>query len=217
MRVLKKSINKNLPRSRLFLADLRSIYDILKKHYENVIIQTSDYEISDFDQLKKIGSSEIHNMTFDCYVANSWSSKIRIYFRKNFATIQMDEDTTLNRGILTEIEAVIDKRKQRITSILTNTNFLLCFSLILIGTLFWLMSIDAAILVLCLAFLLFTNFAYFYWLQENNYSVIALYERRERPSFLKRNKDRIIVAIISSVITAFLTYIATMLANRNGS
>ena len=204
MRPLKKSINKNLQRSRLFLADLRSIYNILKNHYVNITIKTADYLISDFDELKKLGGI-IHTLTFQCYDEKGWAIKLTIYFTNSYANIQMEEDTTLNRGILSEIEAIVTKRKQQISTIFSSAAFFYCFNAILIVALVWLAHIESTTLAFIVILIIAGFLVYWSWAQMHNYSIIALYEIKERPSFWARNKDRIIVGLIVGVIVAIVS------------
>lgn len=216
MRVLAKSIDKILPRNRLYLDDLSSIYNILKEHYERVFIQTDKYEISDIEQLRKLESDKLRELTFICYEANLLLPCARIYFRNNYyARVLMDKETTLSKGILAEIEQVVSRRKQRITSVLSNNAFIGSFSLIALGLEMWLMNIEASsLLILLLLLLLIVYYVYWFWLTSNNYSIIMLYERKEHPNFFKRNTDRILVGIIVGVIVAVVSVLLTLIATH---
>jgi len=210
MKTLKQPISKELPLTRMYLDDVKAIYDILKNNCGSVEITTDKYEISDVTKLKDIGESQIHTLNFECrdpYISiNLFPSHGRIY---------ISEDSTITRGILSQIEDILNKCKRKIASILDSFSayiilgLLLSTSLVMISkfTEGWL-SITLVIFII-LIFILY--YGQTYRLSLHQHSTIILSERRERANFFKRNKDQIIVGLIIAIVSVGLTVLAFQL------
>src|SRR5665811_388240 len=112
MRKLNKPINKKLPSIKLYLDDIEAIYDILETKVNKIDISTDDYAIEDIKakedikQISMLQTNKINKLSIKCSFPN-----INVNFDTYTATIYFSEDTTQNRGILSEIEEIINKRK----------------------------------------------------------------------------------------------------------
>jgi len=214
MRKVKKPIRKELPPVKLYLDDLESICAILKQGAKSIDITTEDYEVKDIKQLKNLEIKKIHLLEIECR-----EPYIHVEFYPSWATIYFAEDSTYNRGLLSQIEDVLNKRKVFIGRFLTSS-WAPALSGMLVGASFFamvimfarqLMSYAWLCLALTLLFTLFTIFVFRIGLK--CYSTIVLLERKERVSFWERNSDQILVAIIAALIGSLITIAALWIFN----
>jgi hypothetical protein len=207
MKELKRPIHKGLPLIRMYLEDVQAIYNILRNNCSSVIIKTEKYEISDVTKLKDIGENQIHTLRFECQ-----DPYVSINFLPFEGRLYISEDSTITRGILSQIEDILNKCKRKIMR-------LLCSSLmptimgVLVGAAFYpiLRFTEGGLSVTLLVFLVLIYIlllVIFYRISLHQYSTIILSERRERTSFLKRNKDQIIVGLIVAIVSVCLTVLA---------
>ena len=117
MKELKKTISVSLPPIRLYLDDVQRIYDILKKNCERIDIKTDKYEFNDVSDLEKLKATKIHKLDFSCY-----TPYISIGFNTSSARIYIGEDTTLNRGVLSEINEVLSNCRRNVVRLFIKSN-----------------------------------------------------------------------------------------------
>lgn len=106
MRKINKPLREELPPVKLYLDDLKSICNVLKQKAKSIDITTEDYRVEDINQLKNIEIKKLHRLSINCY-----DPYISIDFTPSGATIYFAEDSTYNRGILSEIEDILSNRK----------------------------------------------------------------------------------------------------------
>jgi len=209
MKELKKSIAKEFPPLKLYLDDVHKIYNIFEKSCsEKITVTTEDFEVQDITRFKDLGPKDIHTLKF-----NGGQPYISLDLGPNQARLWISEDSTLNRGIASEIEEVLGRCYRRIARVFTN---LLSLNLIgalifvppavltlqyMTGSLRWGLLILLIVLYGSLFFLSFR--LSFKW-----YSTITFSERCEEKNFFARNKDGILIALISATVTAIITVIA---------
>jgi hypothetical protein len=210
MKRIKKPISKELPPVKLYLDDLKHIYEILKERVKSIEITTEDYEVEDINQLKNLEIKKLHRLSIEC--SNPY---ITIEFHPSSASIYFAEDSTYNRGILSEIEDIISKRKVFLGRFLTSfwANFLIggliggsfIGMLVMPKTYAWLFLALELIFILSMIFL--WRFAF------RSYSTIILLERKEESSFWKRNRDQIFIVIIGAIAGSLVTIFALWILN----
>lgn len=207
MKEIRKPIRKEFPPIRLYLDDIDAIYEVLKKNCGTVTIETDKYEISDTTQLKDIGVNEIHTMIFKCQ-----KPYIDIELRPFEATIYISEDSTVNRGILSQLEETLKKCERKIIRILVSTPSSFVAGALLAVALIQISDSLEGWLAILLTIITLSVFALFfvrsYRLSIHQHSTIILSERRQTIGFSQRNKDRIIVGIIVAAISVSLTVLA---------
>jgi len=205
MRKLKKPIYKELPPVKVFLDEVRNIHSILVNHCRDVRIETDRYEISDIDKLKDIGTEQIHELEFK---ANS--PYVSIHLERNGARIYIDEDSTINRGILSEIEEALSMCQPKVARFISSA----WFTPFILGLVFWGLIITfikffdgLMVWVVCslLAVIYIYLNVYGFRLSMYRYSTIVLSERRERKNFFTRNRDQIVVNLLVAIVAAALT------------
>jgi hypothetical protein len=214
MKKVRKPIRKELPPVKLYLDDLESICAILKQKAKSIDITTEDYEVKDIKQLKNLETKKLHYLSIECS-----DPYITIEFDEMWARIYFAEDSTYNRGLLSQIEDVLNKRKVFLGRFLAGSWAPALCGMLTSGSFFatiimfarQLMSYAWLCLALTLLFTLFTIFVFRLGLK--SYSTIILLERKEKVSFWKRNSDQILVAIIAAIIGSLITIAALLIFN----
>lgn len=210
MRELKKSISVDFPPVRLYLDDVEELFNILKKHAKSVNIETEKYELDDVAHLKEIKSDKIHKLTL-----STSSPYISIDFESGSARVYISEDTTLNRGILSEIEDVIKKCRRRIAHIFHKSHLEFYLPVVAVVSVVqayeymkgWLFGAFAALIIIPTVL----GLVFGWKIDFSQYSTIVLSERHKQDTFFKRNRDGIIVGIIVAIITAAITWLLVKL------
>jgi len=214
MKKIQKPLSKELPPVKIYLDDLKQIYEILKEKVKSIEITTEDYEVDDINQLKNLDSKKLNYLSMECS-----DPHITIEFDSSSASIYFAEDSTYNRGILSEIEEILTKRRVFLGRFLAS-NWAFGLNGMFVGFFFFAMvSIIrsnfmsagwlflALLLLFCILMVLQFRFAL------RGYSTIVLSERRELVSFWKRNSDQILVAIIAAIIGSLITVAALWIFN----
>lgn len=210
MRELKKSISVDFPPVRLYLDDVEQLFNILKKRAKSVNIETEKYELDDVAHLKEIKSDKIHKLTL-----SSSNPYISIDFESDSARVYISEDTTLNRGILSEIEDVIKRCRRRIAHIFHKSHPEFYLSAVAALSVLqvheymkgWLFGAFTALIItpIVLGIIFYCKIDFY------QYSTIILSERHGQDTFFKRNRDGIVVGIIVAIITAVVTWLLVKL------
>jgi hypothetical protein len=214
MKERRKSIYQKLPPVKLYLDDIRRIYSIIKSSYTTVRIETDEHELDSTDDLKKIESDSLSELTI--IGTNSSYESVSANFERDGAFLFASEDSIPNRGILSKIDEALVDSKRKVARLLVSWAFypvLLLTPAILVFlieyfTRGWL----KVALCICLAVVTIGIYANAFMIGDSRYSTISLIERHKDKSFLARNKDLILVGVITAIITAALTLAATKLA-----
>ncbi|MGD9117469.1 MAG: hypothetical protein PVJ08_01880 [Dehalococcoidia bacterium] len=217
MREFNQPIKKWLPPVKLYLDDLKKIYEILAEKVESIKFKTEDYELEDINELGDLGN-KLHNLIIKCS-----DPDITLEFNRARAKIYFDEDTEYNRAILSAIEAIILQRSNLLVRVLSNP---LCFLFAIMLLLFSIFLISAqedmtsALGWLSIVLLLFSIIASIMSLRYSflEYSTIMLYTKREEVSSSKKEeapswkrKDLIIIAIMAAILGALIGSLITAL------
>lgn len=211
MRELKKTIFVYFPPVRLYLDDVEELFNILKKHAKSVNIETEKYELDDVAHLKEIKSDKIHGLWL-----RASDPHICIHFENDNARVYISEDTTLNRGILSEIEDVINRCRRRIVHIFHKSHPSFWLPAVAVASIVqayeytngWLFSTLVALIITPIVL----GFIFDWRITFHQYSTIVLAERHEQDSFFKRNRDGIIVGFIVAIIAAAVTWLLVKFA-----
>jgi len=208
MQKLEKPISKHLPPVKIYLEDVQELYDLLAKSCKEVKMETDEWVFSDCERLQDLGVEEIHYLELQGEEPN-----ILLCFSHREALIHIEEDSTLNRGIFSQLEDTLRRCYRKVARVFAGTNTTLALLIVLVVV--TLSSLEAArdlvgqALVGILAFIFG---AIIYWLHfrfsTKAYSTVVLSKRRERQNFFVKNKDQILVGIITAVVSVALTILA---------
>ncbi|OGW51895.1 MAG: hypothetical protein A2Y81_06770 [Nitrospirae bacterium RBG_13_43_8] len=143
---------------------------------------------------------------------------IRITGRHPYISVEMEpnqiwlyisEDTPESRGLFEKIKAVLLRWRRRFTWLLHNS-FLngIASTLTMVGAVlgFRVQSRFLSVLIIALSLVCIFWAVYGFQDRTKRYTVIVSKHRIETPGFVKRNRDSILLAIISALIGALLTY-----------
>ena len=210
MRKLPQPVIRNFPPVRVYLDDVKRLYDILKEKCKKVRIQTDRFEVDDPQLLKEIETDQIRTL-----ILQGTEPNVMISLLPDRANAFIDEESTLNLGIMSEIEEILKRCYRKVARLFTNAiYYMVIFLAIFIATTYLIIRfadglVENALLILLVILL----GCLFYWqdgLSRRQYSTIILQERWGTKSFLFRNKDLILVGVITAIITAALTVILTI-------
>lgn len=206
MKKLAKSISKDLPPVRAYLDDIGDLYGVLKNNCKRVTLQTNEYELSDFEQLRNIPSEEIHNLKLEAH-----EPYILLELEEYSARIFISTDSTLTRGILSKMEEILGRCYRNIARLFIGLRANFIGPPILGALLFTSLKMTEGLLLYgllsAIVILFVCSIIWAYRLSLKTYSTILLSERRKRKSFFAKNRDPMLVALITAVVTAIITAI----------
>lgn len=200
---MKKKTNRLCERlnpAKLYLDDIEKIVETMLQISDKVEISNEEYSFESLDELKELKQEALRNLE----ITASHPSRISIHFKKDSIYLHASDDAPASRGILEKIKEIVAQRSRRLVWLL-NSNFLSggFFALSMIVFIFY--GVIDGNGYCFLAGIIGVIIGWFWsWRsirsQHFNYSVIILKHRIDAPSFFKRNRDKIIIAIIASVI-----------------
>ncbi len=211
MEKLPKSIYRSLPLLRVYLDDLQEIENILKEHFDGKVeVRTKDYKIDSVEELQKLKDTQINHIRF---IGGTFDLDVEL--KPDNGNIYCTQDCPLNRGIVSQIEELLLKRKRRFDINLAKLWWVaLIYSLV---TLFWFIKSGFSIsikvsLALTGGSILIMTYYYYIWRADNRrHSIVILKHKTESPSFWQRNKDQIWLLLIGGVVGSFLTLLVQLI------
>lgn len=216
MKKIRASYSEKLPSARLYLDDIEAIFEIISTTSEETRILTEWYELDEVDELRELEMDVIHTLSFGGQrpriTLELIPDKIVLYIA--------DKSDTVSLGIFEKIKAIIKNRKRRFRwlwsgAVLGVLMTLIVFSLA--GTLYSLAVLNSRSgssnlltdqLALYLPLILVSSIILFIIGLRNSlktFTIIHLTYKKDNPSFFKRKKDDIILAVISAIIGGLIT------------
>jgi hypothetical protein len=212
MEKIKKTIDRKLPPLVLYLDDIQELYEFLKGiAKKTVVIETCNYRLNSPDELSKLKEEKTNSIAFEC---NEPYLSVNLYESGGSILIsKRDIGDNEAEGIAVNIERILLSRKRSVVfSIVSKPYFIgsLCgFSVFLAlssknseSFILPLFSLASFIVTVC-------GFVFGYLFSLRWYNTVFFKLRKESPSFWKRNKDQIIVGVVTAVITAIITSFVT--------
>lgn len=187
---------------KLYLDDLKKIEAMLNEVSKDIKIESEGYEFSNIDELIQLQKESIETLCMKIY-----NPYLSIEFKKNEVWLYIADDTALSRGIYEKIKDYLYKHKRNLSWVRKNslyTSIILIGYSIISGFFIKYMGITFAKINLAFMIGMFLLVIYF---SRAQFSLIYLVRRVEKPSFVERNKDRIILSIISAVFGGLVTWI----------
>ena len=211
MRELIKSLCESLPMVKLYLDDLEEILADLSKVSDNVVVTTGKYELDDLGELSKLRKEELEEIRF---VARDPYVSLEILPDSGFLYIA--EDKGDSRATYERLKQIVLRGKRRSLPY----RFLLVFPAIgggIIGMSIIelikhivtsdIREITQSLILLALGCVVMVIAVVKTPIPR---SIIILKHRMDAPSFLKRNRDKILLILIS----ALLSVLATLLIQK---
>jgi len=208
-----KRIEHKFKMPHLFLDDLETIENTIKKEFpqSKYKLETEELEFENLSEIPKNLS-----MTRNFYISVRNDSDLNVYFNQCCADISATYyDDAKTFGLFNKIVEIISKRERK----------LLYWWLELVPFVVGLLSISTVIgfdllvhknkkyatfawLAIAIVFLAFIELPVGNYIERRKFSIIEFVYKKEKPNFFKRNKDSIIIAIISAIFGSLFTLIA---------
>lgn len=209
MRKLSKRLRDRLPSVKLYADDLQRLKEILSEAGDAVTVKTSDYEFDTLEELKNIGKF-VREIDLETDKTRVW-----VWIKKDGVSLSSASDVT-SRGLLAEVKAFLLSRRRWGTRVFSSP-----FSVALGATLMTgsgnaatLDSAEKVVLPILLvaalgAFLVVMGFGDF------PRTIIFTTRRSERPSVWERNKDQLLLQVVSGVISLVVGLVVGYLLGKD--
>lgn len=194
----------------LYLDDIKELVEIFYEISSEVRIEANSYEFEGVQELKKLNKETIDNLTIsihDPYVHLGIDNSSQVW-------LYIDKDVPMQRGIFEKLKKKLQEKTRK-----KNRYILSPFlpMTIAYASFFYLITyikkpIDYLFIITVLALISSS-----YWTYSSinklshTMSIIHLENKIDSPNFWKRNKDQIVVAIVSSTIGAIAGFLLSKL------
>lgn len=189
---------KKLNSSRLYLDDFTGIDKIFKKNCETYEIKTKEYTFSSIEELKKIYKETITVLTI-----KSQNPHVILNFYDSFSEVHYHLNNMTSVGMVSKIEEILKNRKFHWGNIYFR-GFLIffCFIIAAIFLLYFniISSPVLAIITTSLLLIQVLTLPFQFKKYSIKHTIIYLYQKKEKLTFLKRNKDQILISLINIII-----------------
>lgn len=202
-------IRKALP-TVLYLDDIKYIVELLEKEANEISVKVRDrYDEYEFNSSSEINSlRDLPNIKFNNLTIESFRLGIIISMYEYNGSIYIFEDTPLLRGLMEKIQERLKLRRRKYFWLTTNP---ILPTITFIYGLYMFSRISHYIPLVVLVFSAIWGILGGYYLRYKSYTILFNNYRNEMPSFIKRNKDSIVLAIFSALVGAGLTYLVKKL------
>ncbi|MCA9346871.1 hypothetical protein KC960_05270 [Candidatus Saccharibacteria bacterium] len=196
-----KSYSRELRMPRLFMDDLEEVESIIitELRPREYRIETDDYEYNKLNEIKERNDpiTNLHIKTYDPYISidlNRFSS--RIY---------ASEDSLSTLGAITKITKILESKERMLLYKSQNwatwtAGPLTVIPLVILYNLENVTQLSKWGLLM-IAMLSIVWWVASFYLSMYRYSIIFLTSKKDRPGFIKRNKDQIIVGVIIALFS----------------
>ena len=204
MKKVTQSHGENTKPVKLYLDDLEEIIEILKGACDEIEIQCGDMMLDSLDELLILKKEVLHDL--------------KICGRKPYISADMSprgiwlfisEDTAESRGLFEKVKTILLRCRRPFTWFLHNS-FLtgIAWPLTLLGAVYGFKVQSKFMIALFGILFVLSIFWAIYGFQDwsRRYTVVIPKHRIESPGFAKRNRDKILLAVISALIGAMVTY-----------
>ncbi len=209
MKKIARSKSESLPRVKLYLDGLERIVDILQKVSSEIRITTEEFKLENIGQLVDLKVDYLTQLKIE-----SWNPYLSLELAPFQIWLYISDDEPTLRGAYEMIKAVLLQSKPIFPRWLYTPYvpaiFIGAFTILLLRLLPLGDVLGGALAALgLLGAVLWSVYGYVY--ATTKHSVIIPRYRVDAPSFLTRNSDRIIIAILSAVATAGAAFVVTRL------
>jgi hypothetical protein len=210
MKKVPKSLSKNYLPVKLYLDDLENIEDILKAT-DSYSLRTDDYQYESVNELvTNVKTDRLRQLDIG-------TLGVSINLGKISAAVHVSSNAANNAGTFYELDQILSRRTRLgkwsysfpfmfilipIVALLTSFLFLLHLSLRLN------LAISIVLYVLAAAWMV-----WIYYVRIARHSLIILVHKGTQKGFFERNKDNLILVIISGLLGAILGVAGTLTVN----
>lgn len=191
----------------LFLEDVEQIYSTISETADSVSIENDDYEFESINDLQEIKSSSLTNLKFIGY-QNEWP-QFFLFINPNSIYIRIYNDEMHLLGTASKVKEIISVRQRRFPPSRVTLVFL------------WVIAVVTSLVGLVIKFATQNHNEIVYTLIATTWIInillvvlvkipknkINLTYSKNMPSFWKRNLDKIITGVITSLLTLIISYL----------
>lgn len=190
---------KKYPIMRLYKSDLEKIFNLFKDQFPKLEIVADGFKLNDFSELSKINKQEIVE-----FKITGRDPYLQLDFSRYSASIYLsDEDDIKLRGLADKIGDILSDRKSYLRFFANpwspNLLTLIWIIFVYLSKTPFVFSLPVFLLFVCLW--LFWGFR----IDTQKHSLIYLYDHSSASNFLKRNKDNILLSVLSALIGGIIT------------
>lgn len=203
-----KSHHKHIKPVRLYLDDVEEICKILHEVTESVQLITEDYLFEEPEQLAELRKDYITDLEI-----RSSNPFISVDLKPGKGWLYIAKDEPASRGVFEKVMQFLEERRYPLWRFTTFPSILL-FSSCLGLSLAFLLVLATGILELGLPVIVVSAVGVLVFvllilhgveISSKKYSVVFLTHRANAQPFLKRNRDQIILALISAILGGLVT------------
>jgi len=211
MKKRKKSIEKDYKMPHIYEDDLEEIIKILEEaDFKEYKIRTKEYEYENIDEIPK----DLVPVN-DLFISAGPYLYFRLVFNKEFANLEIEEDTIKAKGLFKKVDEVISRRERKILWFFSNLGVYTSFTLTAIYLVIYILFkysilnkstfliISIIILIIYIIWVPISFRVRFY-----NYSKIQFSKISDKKNFFVKNKEiilKIVVPIITLIIGALIS------------
>lgn len=193
--------------AKLYLDDLEEMFEVFSSTGRDAKILTAGFEMDSIAELASLSDRTLHTLEMQCF-----GPYVSMDFRPTTTWLWRGDDDNASRGAVDRIRTIVARRRRRF-SWLTGPEISgvlggLGLFLLVVGAFLLITLHPAGIAAVAAGAVLVVPSRRIY-LGRNFHTTIVLARRAEAPGFWARNKDRLIVAGITIVLTAIVTWAAT--------
>jgi len=190
---------------------LLNVTNLFIRHCNNIVIVADGFKLDDFSELNKIKKQEIVNFKITAY-----DPHLYVNLSESSATIYISDENDIRlRGLLEQIEGILSERRSPLRFIFGPWMLVVYAFLLLFLTIWPFIFKEYKTQGLILLFLIqLSAVLLLIWGRRTDtkkHSLIFLEDHSSAPTFFKRNKDSILLAILSGGIGGIITLIISWL------
>ena len=210
MEKVEKPLIKKYPILRLYKSDLEEIFNLLKGNYPEIEIVADGFKLDDFSELSKIDKKEIVDFKITADDPEEFLKTlalISVDFSRDSAVISLsDEDDIKQRGLAAQIGDILSHRKSclRFFANPWTLSLLALIPIILILSLIKEVKTQLYSFPFLVLFIVLLDF-WAFKIDSRKHCLIYLYDRSSAPGFFKKNKDSILISVISALMGGIIT------------
>jgi len=216
MKKIDKSISKEYLPVNLYLDDLENIHGILREVSDSVSIETDEYK---FDTIEEVASNRKGDRIKELHLKTTTNPHVTLGFTPLWARIYVSSSEANGAGIFYKLNQVIEKRTRTLKWLYSFYVPFIVGGIMLLSSRFlpsltYSSSPFYVSLAVSVTALLFMWVIWITYVRLRKHSTIALIHRSTEKSFLQRNKDNLILVIISALLGAILGVAGTLIVNK---
>jgi hypothetical protein len=203
MERITRTLSRSFKPVRLYLDDIEEIVTIIKEIDAQPKIQVEDFRLDNLEEMTSLKKDMLHEMNI-----SSTRPYISLEMRPSWIRLYISEDKAESRGIFEKIRTILVSRKRPFTWIIHNSFLYSVWCILALYGVVWGVRLKSIILTASFAIIFILAIVFtIYGINDQfkRYTIIIPKYKQDSPNFIKRNRDKIIIAIISAIIGAVLS------------